>query len=168
MPRAGERGCKFLAQLAEIALDPAFSANHYMVGIGKPLARQQLTEQRPEAPFHAVADHGIADPLRHGDAKALALPVIVAREQDETVPGNAQTLVGSEEIGATGEGFKVRWHFKASITEMPDHRKRCQSRSPIRSEPDRHRHSIRWSSWTTLPSGSRIIAVRIVRPPSSP
>lgn len=95
---AGQGGSQFFAQQAEIPLYPAFSADQDMIMIRQSGRWQHFPQQRTKAALHAVADHRIADLLGNGDAIALALAVIRARQKHETGACYAQAPVGSQKI----------------------------------------------------------------------
>ena len=58
-----------------------------------------------QAPACPVADHGVADLLRNGEAEAYQRVAVAARadEEDETGGGGAQDAVRREEIRAAVE-----------------------------------------------------------------
>jgi len=78
-----------------------------MVTISHAVQGQQFANQFAEAPLHAVADHGIADPLGNSDAKALAMPNTVRTgigpdKQNQAGAGDADAAIGGQKISAAG------------------------------------------------------------------
>ena len=69
-------------------------------------ARSRFGKLRPQQlakpPLHAVANHRIADLLRHRDAVANTAPVIGLHQQDETRHRHTQAAIRSEEVRARG------------------------------------------------------------------
>ena len=92
-------------KLGERPLDAAGAADQDMVGAGDARFGQDRAGERAEAALHPVADDGVADLLRDGEAEAHRRIVVAARadEQDEAGRRRAQAAVGREEIRAAGE-----------------------------------------------------------------
>src|SRR4029453_10746737 len=95
---------QFGGQAGVVPLDPAFTADQHMVGAGDAMIRQGFASEGAEAPLHPVADHRIADLLRHSEADAHRRVVIAARadEQDEAGHGGALAAVGGQKSRAFG------------------------------------------------------------------
>ena len=64
--------------------------------------RQDFAGERPEAPFHAVADDGLADFLadREADAHLLVAVGAIAYEEHESRSRGSPSGIGREEIRA--------------------------------------------------------------------
>src|SRR5690606_13149915 len=69
-----------------------------MVVPGKAFFRKGRPQQLAKAPFHPVADHGVADLLGNGDAEALAQPIVRPGQQYEPDARVTQAPVGREEV----------------------------------------------------------------------
>ena len=93
---------EFGAEQAEVALDPAGTADHHMVGARTALRRHDLSGKGAEAALHAVADDRAADFLGDGEAHAHRRVRILAvtDEQDEAGRGQAPAAVRGNEVGA--------------------------------------------------------------------
>jgi hypothetical protein len=83
-----------------VALDPARSSDQDVVSALCATNRQKVARQGPHAPLHAIANHGIADPLGYGEADALRrIPVSPrAYQQNESGHGKSPAGIGREEI----------------------------------------------------------------------
>jgi hypothetical protein len=73
-----------------------------MVGAGDAGFGQDLAGELAQAPLHPVADDGIADLLRDGEAEADCGIAVAARadEEDEARRRRAPAAIGREEIRA--------------------------------------------------------------------
>src|SRR5690606_11741233 len=91
---------EFLAQLGEVALDPAFAADQDVVVVGQARLGQRRAEKLAEAALHPVADDRVADLLGDGDAVTLAVPAVGVRQKHETGARDTQAPVGGNEIRA--------------------------------------------------------------------
>ncbi|KQS49146.1 hypothetical protein ASG20_08790 [Sphingomonas sp. Leaf198] len=78
-----------------------------MIGPSNAAFRQQLARQRPQPPFHAVADDGVADLLGDGEADSHRLVTVIAgaHEQDESRHRCALPRIRREKIAALVENF---------------------------------------------------------------
>lgn len=93
---------ELLTKKPEVALDPASSPDHHVVGPGEALRWYDFAGERAETALHSVADHGAADLL--GDGKTNAHCGIrifaITDQQNETWCCRAPTAVRGKEIGA--------------------------------------------------------------------
>jgi hypothetical protein len=101
-----------------------------MVGIGQAILGQQLADQNPEPPFHAVAHHGIADALGDGDAKTQPRTIVRPGEQDKARTCNAQSTVGSEEISTPCENSGLDYRAQADSFLRPRARRARRTLRP--------------------------------------
>ena len=92
-------------ELGERSLDPARSTDEDKIGPGDSGFGQNDPGELAEASPHPVADHGVADLFRHGEAETKGRVAIVARtdEQDETGCGRAPSAVRGQKVRAAGE-----------------------------------------------------------------
>jgi len=96
--RIGELG----AERREFTFDSLGPADHYMVGAGVTLRRDDLPSKRAQATFEPVANDRSADLLGHREANPHRLIRILAMadEQDESGSRHATAAVRGEEVGA--------------------------------------------------------------------
>jgi len=73
-----------------------------MIGPRNAALRQQLTRQRPQPPFHAVPDDGVADLLGDGEADSHRVVTVItgAHEQDESRHRCALPRIRREKVAA--------------------------------------------------------------------
>jgi hypothetical protein len=95
-----------LTKIAEVALDPAATADHHMVGAGIALCGQNLAGEGAEAALHPVAHDRSANLFADGEANAPKRVAIVtiANEEHESGCRRAPSGVRSEEIRAFPKG----------------------------------------------------------------
>jgi len=94
-------------KLGERALHAAGAADQDVVGAGHAGFGKDRTGELAEAPLHPVADDGVADLLRDGEAEADGGIAVAARahQQDEAGGRRAQCAVGREEFRAAPKLF---------------------------------------------------------------
>jgi hypothetical protein len=87
----------------------AGAADQDMVGAGDAGFGKNRTGQFAEAPLHPVADDGVADLFRDGEAEPHGGIVLAARpdEQDEADGRRAQCAIGREEFRAAPKLFDL-------------------------------------------------------------
>ena len=92
-------------ELGERLFDTARSTDEDKIGTGDSGFGKNDPGKLSEASPHPVADHGVTDLLRDGEAEAKGRVAIVARtdEQDETGRGRTPTAVRGQEVRAAGE-----------------------------------------------------------------
>ena len=83
------------------------------------VVQEHLAQQSAEAALHPVAHDRVADLLGHGDAVALALPVIGPGEQDEAGPRHPQSAIRREKIAALADDGKIRMHGRQIRERAP-------------------------------------------------
>jgi hypothetical protein len=100
---------EILPKLGIRPLDSAGAADQDMVGAGNARFGQNRAGEFAEAPLHPVADDGIADLLRDGEAEAHGGIAIAARpdEEDEAGGRRAQRAIGREEFRAAPKLFDL-------------------------------------------------------------
>ena len=92
-------------ELGERSLDPARSTDEDKIGPGDSGFGQNDPGELAEASPHPVADHGVADLLRDGEAETHGGIAVIARpdEEDEARHRRAQARIGREEVRAARE-----------------------------------------------------------------
>ena len=100
-----ERLDQFVAERCERAFDATLPSNQNMVRAGQAERWQEFAGERAQAPFHPVANDGIADLARdrEADPKHFVSVTAWADEQNEAGHRSTPTRIGEEEIGAPGE-----------------------------------------------------------------
>ena len=100
-----QRLFEFADKVGMRPLDSARPADQHVIVAGKPMLGQHLTRQATKTPLHPVADDGVSDFLRHGDADSHGVVAIaaIARLQDESRHRCAFAAVRREIIAALGQ-----------------------------------------------------------------
>ena len=100
---------EILRELRERALYAAGAADQDMVGAGNASFGQDRPREFAEAALHPVADDGVADLLRDGEAEANGGIAVAARahEEDEAGRRRAQCAIGREEVRAAPKLFDL-------------------------------------------------------------
>lgn len=100
-PRKGD--VQLVAQGSEVPFDPVFPADHDVVVIGQPFARDHTPQQFAETSLHAIAGHGVPDPLGHRDSVALAETRVRHREKHEAGLRHADASIRGQEVRALAD-----------------------------------------------------------------
>ena len=92
-------------ELGERSLDPARSTDEDKIGPGDSGFGQNDPGELAEASPHPVADHGVADLLRDGEAESHGGIAVAARadEEDEAGRRRAKPAVRGQEVRAAGQ-----------------------------------------------------------------
>jgi hypothetical protein len=77
-----------------------------MIRPGNSEVGEQVARKRPKSPFHAIANHRIADFLGHGEADSHCAVAVVAmaNQENEARHGGALAAIRGEEVGPFREG----------------------------------------------------------------
>ena len=93
---------EFGAEQAVISLNALGTANHDVVGTGKPLDGHDLAGKRAKTALHSIANDGAANFLGDGDAHANGWIQILAVADQENEARRRHSLagIGGKEVGA--------------------------------------------------------------------
>lgn len=119
--RPRQRSGKVRRQGREIAFDAAIASDKDMIGARDAVQWQQCARQCPQAPFHAVAHHGIADFPGHRvtDAQCGIGVAASVNEQHKARRSDTPGLVGSKEITAQPDRLRRRHRLQAESFLRP-------------------------------------------------
>ncbi len=103
--RFRERLAEIGAELREIALHPAVTADQHVIGAADAVIGKDVSGERAKAALHAVADDRVADLLGDGEADPHGGIGVasVADQQHEARHGLPPARVRRQEILAAGE-----------------------------------------------------------------
>jgi len=96
---------KLAPEFAEVAFNATGAADQDVIGASHPGIGQKFARERAEAALHAIANHGVTDFLRDGDAEAhggIAV-LALAYEQHEAGHRHAPCAVRREKIRAAAD-----------------------------------------------------------------